>query len=275
VWRGNRGSTAEELEKRPEFQTFDFDILEKYCEDRCVKAKDPAQAGKWWHHGPHSEETEASFRRRMVSLKRWLGGLSASQRSHPQGMGRVMSWLNSLTFSQRSHPLRVVLVCHGGVMQEAFQFIPNAPNCGFRVFDVEPGGRTLHVSSGVWLEENDLTTPAFSVSSVTQQGKRVDGHLVYDIELRVGDDVFACSKRESELREGLHDMVRSSMTSEAHERFRLSGLFPRSSLIGRHHRDPSINIQDYLEQLAVAMGDSAFDADVARRVGDFLLEGRL
>jgi len=253
VWRGNRGSTAAELARRPEFDIFDFNTLEKYCEEHCVTAKDPTQAGKWWHHGPHGQETGASFRRRMVRLKRWLGGLCLS--------------------SDRGHPLRVVMVCHGGVMQEAFQVHPNAPNCGFRVFDIEPSGRTLHASTGSWLEETDLSDPAFQVFSVVQKEKRVNGHHLYDIELGVGDETFVCSKRESELREGLRDMVRRSMPSEVCERYRLRGRFPRWSPVG--HADPSIYIQDYLEQLAVAMGDGAFDAVLARRIDAFLLGGRL
>mmetsp|Transcript_23605 Transcript_23605/g.67668 ORF Transcript_23605/g.67668 Transcript_23605/m.67668 type:complete len:451 (-) Transcript_23605:58-1410(-) len=251
VWRGNRGSTAHELSRRPDLAFFDFRCLGIYCDEQRVGKKNQQWAEKWWHHGPHSQETEASFRRRMAKLKRWLGQ-------------------QALT---RPRPLKVLLVCHGGVMQEAFGYRPNAPNCGFRAFDIDPNGRTRRVADSEWVEDPNLREPMFHVLSVVQQSSRVDGHLLYDIELSVGYENFVFVARESELRERLHDLVASSMSAEAYERLRLRGLFPRYAPLGRS--DPAIYIQDYLEQLAIAMSDPAFDRRLVRQIDKYLLGGRL
>lgn len=250
VCRGNRGSTAGELAQRPEFNDiFDWSELGRYCEQRRVAVKDSTQAGKWWHHGPHNRETEGSFQRRTCQLKKWLGGSG-----------------------HRNVAPKTMLITHGGVMGEGFGF-STAPNCGFRVFDIAPGGATLHVSTGVWMDDDgSLADPIFKVYAVTRRDLRIDGHHVYDVELGVGMQAFMQTVRESQLRTAVHDVVKAQLPPETYARLRLGGKFPR---YGRISPDPSIHIQDYLEQLAIAMGDCGFARALAMHVDQHLLGNRL
>jgi len=253
--RGNRGSTAEELARRPEFSgVFDWGELVRYCEARRVAAKDASQAGKWWHHGPHDRETEGSFQRRMVRLRKWLGALAL--RAGPAAPG-------------------VLLVTHGGVMEEGFGYRPAAPNCAFRAFDVAPGGATLHISSNAWLEDSTVPDPVFQVYAVVRNESRSAGHHVYDVELGLGLETFTKTFRESQLRTTVHDVVKERLPRDTYSLLRLAGKFPRHAPCGRVPPDPSIHIQDYLEQLAVAMGNCGFAGGLARHVDEALLGGRL
>jgi len=126
--RGNRGSIADKLLEHSEFCMFDFGELSRYCDTCGVMSKHPRSRGKWWHHGPDSSESEDSFRRRCVNLRQWLGDLSS-------GGAR-----------------RVLMVSHGGVMEEAFACPATPPNCGFVVCDVWPCGATLRVSACEWVK---------------------------------------------------------------------------------------------------------------------------
>jgi len=122
------GSIADKLLEHSEFCMFDFGELSRYCDTCGVMSKHPRSRGKWWHHGPDSSESEDSFRRRCVNLRQWLGDLSS-------GGAR-----------------RVLMVSHGGVMEEAFACPATPPNCGFVVCDVWPCGATLRVSACEWVK---------------------------------------------------------------------------------------------------------------------------
>lgn len=252
VCRGNRGSTVNELKKQSEFNVFDFSEVDEYCQRRCVDSKDECQAGKWWHHGPHSEETEGSFARRMADLRKWLGDL----------------------VSTKQHPLHVIVVSHGGVMEEAFGYRPTAPNCGFRVFDITKGGATYWTSTNE-LVANHVVIPSFVVHSVVPQPDRVDGHREYKLEIGVGTDIFSQAIRESQLRSDVYDQVKTRLSSELYAELRLNGKFPSRVRINHSRSDPSIFLQDYLEELALAMSHVDFDANLIMQIDSVLLGGRL
>ncbi|CAJ1395646.1 unnamed protein product [Effrenium voratum] len=247
VSRGNRGSTVEELSCFPEFGVFDWKEVEEYCKHRRV------HDGKWWHHGPHSEETERSFRRRAVQLKKWLGRLQ----------------------DHRSAP-KVLMVCHGGIMQAAFDYQPHPPNCAFRVYDVDRSGRARHVAAEAWVASESLADPAFQVLSVVRLNEKVDGVTMFRVEIAVGQEEFYSDISENVLRDNLHDPVKEALPSELYDQFSLGGLFPSWwSWLNRARTDLSIYIQDYLEQLSVAMADVAFPKPCAKLVDELLLQGRL
>jgi len=93
--QGDRGSTAEELLRRfppDQYQQYDFSSLQTYCDERGLKG------GKWWVHvAGERYETTASFAHRAREFLRWLRGECAKRRAS-----------------------RVLLVSHGGFLQEAF-----------------------------------------------------------------------------------------------------------------------------------------------------------
>lgn len=249
VGRGNRGSTVEELSRSSDFSVFDWKEVEAYCQKRRVNA------GKWWHHGPHSEETESSFQRRAVRLKKWLGSLQ----DH---------W---------AVPLNVLLVSHGGIMQAAFDYQPHPPNCGFRVYDLQRTGVATHVARGQAVVRPDLLVdPAFEVLSVRRLPEKANGNTVFRVEVLVAQQEFFSDISENVLRERLHDPVKEGLSPELYEKYGLSGLFPSWwSWLNRARADLSIYIQDYLEQLALAMGDDGFPPTLAELVNQLLLQGHL
>lgn len=233
VGRGNRGSTVEET----------------YCEKHRVNA------GKWWHHGPHPEETESSFQRRAVRLKKWLGSLQDS-------------W---------GRDLNLILVSHGGVMQAAFDYQPHPPNCAFRVYDLQRDGRCKHVARNEDVYPHHLLAePCFVVCSVRRRPDKMNGSTVFAVEVEMEEGHFMLNLSENALREKLHDPVKAALSAELYERFGLAGLFPSWwSWLNRARADLSIYIQDYLEQLALAMGQEDFPWSVAELVHQVLLEGRV
>ncbi|CAJ1352157.1 unnamed protein product [Effrenium voratum] len=236
-----------ELSCFPEFGVFDWKEVDEYCKHRRV------HDGKWWHHGPHSEETERSFRRRAVQLKKWLGRLQ----------------------DHRSAP-KVLMVCHGGIMQAAFDYQPHPPNCAFRVYDVDRSGRARHVAAEAWVASESLADPAFQVLSVVRLNEKVDGVTMFRVEIAVGQEEFYSDISENVLRDNLHDPVKEALPSELYDQFSLGGLFPSWwSWLNRARTDLSIYIQDYLEQLSVAMADVAFPKPCAKLVDELLLQGRL
>lgn len=249
VGRGNRGSTVEELSRSPEFSLFDWKDVEAYCEKHRVNA------GKWWHHGPHPEETESSFQRRSVRLKKWLGSLQDT-------------W---------GRDLNVLLVSHGGVMQTAFDYQPHPPNCAFRVYDLQRDGRCKHVARNEDVHPNHLLAePRFAVCSVRRLPDKMNGSTVFRVEVDMDEGNFMLNLSENALREKLHDPVKAALSAELYERFGLAGLFPSWwSWLNRARADLSIYIQDYLEQLALAMGQEDFPWSVAELVHGVLLEGRV
>lgn len=248
VGRGNRVSTVEELSRSPEFSLFDWKDVETYCEKHRVNA------GKWWHHGPHPEETESSFQRRAVRLKKWLGSLQDT-------------WGD----------LNLILVSHGGVMQAAFDYQPHPPNCAFRVYDLQRDGRCKHVARNEEVNPNHLLAePRFAVCSVRRLPDKMNGSTVFGVEVDMEDGLFTLNLSENALREKLHDPVKAALSAELYERFGLAGLFPSWwSWLNRARADLSIYIQDYLEQLALAMGQEDFPWSVAELVHQVLLEGRV
>jgi len=254
VGRGNRGSTVEELSRSPDFSLFDWKEVEAYCETRRVNG------GKWWHHGPHHEETESSFQRRALRLKKWLGSLQDEWGSN----------------------LNVLLVSHGGVMQAAFDYQPHPPNCSFRVYDLQRTGACKHVARNeeIPLRCQLLNDPRFEVWSVRRLPDKVNGSSVFRVEVSSKDlgevpVTFFSDMSENVLREKLHDPVKEALSAELYDRYGLAGLFPSWwSWLNRARADLSIYIQDYLEQLALAMGDEDFPQTMADTVWALLLEGR-
>lgn len=93
--QGDRGSTAEELRRvfpQERYQQYDFSRLEQYCNERGIKE------GRWWvHKEDEHHESSASFGRRAEEFRAWLGAECA-----------------------RRGARRVLLVSHGGLLQQAF-----------------------------------------------------------------------------------------------------------------------------------------------------------
>lgn len=254
--RGNRGSTAEELSRgRLELREFDLDVLEAYCEEKRIGAKNLASEGKWWHHGPHSQETEGSFQRRCDELRRWLGSLATWKRDNA------------------ALPPHVIVVSHGGVMDEGFGYTPNAPNCGFRVFDVARNGKLLRVATGEHVHVGLLAEPDFYVLAVVPHEHQENMYSLYNVELRVGDHRFTLVVRESELRANVLDVVREGLAAEEYIRLGLGGKFP--DMVRLPVMEQSMYMQDYLQQLAIAMGDEAFPISLAQQIDNYLLGGLL
>ncbi|CAE7581445.1 unnamed protein product [Symbiodinium natans] len=252
--RGNRGTTSAMLLRRREFRIFDFRDVDTYCITRRVGASNTDHDGKWWHHGPHSEETASSFRRRAGRLKKWLGRLQ-------------ITW---------GWPLNVLMITHGGIMQTAFNYQPHPPNCAFRVYDVGQDGRAWHVASEEVIESEFPLEPVFEVLSVVRLPTKVSGQTMHKLELSVGSEVFFTELSEIVLRDQLHAKVKDGFSEELYEKFKLSGLFPSWwSWLNRARGDLSIYIQDYLEQLALAMAEPGFPEDIYELVDKRLLEGRL
>eukprot|EP00913_Durusdinium_trenchii_P032104 g30063.t2 len=215
VGRGNRGSTTsvscalsfespQELSRSSDFSVFDWKEVEAYCQKR--------------------RETESSFQRRAVRLKKWLGSLQ----DH---------W---------AVPLNVLLVCHGGIMQAAFDYQPHPPNCGFRVYDLQRTGVATHVARGQAVVRPDLLVdPAFEVLSVRRLPEKANGNTVFRVEVLVAQQEFFSDISENVLRERLHDPVKEGLSPELYEKYGLSGLFPSWwSWLNRARADLSIYIQE-------------------------------
>jgi hypothetical protein len=123
VARGDLGSSPDVLrkmfpnDKYPQFSNFN------------------SISDKWWEHGMEDGyETNESFSTRAIALRTWLGSLGST-----------------LTRKGDFPPL-ILLVSHGGILSETFQFSkdttsinserPNGKmqNCEIRVYDVAEGG---------------------------------------------------------------------------------------------------------------------------------------
>jgi len=159
-------------------------------------------------------------------------------------------------------------------MEEGFQYVPVAPNCGFRTFDVFRSGGLRRVATDELLPRDLVAPPAFQVHSVVRRANEDEGHTIYDIELGVGGELLMHKLRESELRKNLRDVVKSSMDTATYARFALGHKFP-DKVRPFGVQDPAMFIQDYLEQLAVAMADDKFPVSTATFVNGFLLGGLL
>lgn len=252
--RGNRGTTSALLLRRREFRIFSFTDVEDYCVARRVGASNRDHNGKWWHHGPHSEETSGSFLRRTVRLKKWLGRLQDA-----------WGW-----------PLNILMITHGGIMQTAFKYHPHPPNCAFRVYDVGRDGDAWHVASEDAIPSEFKLEPVFEVLSVVRLPTKVSGQTMHRLELSVGLQQFFVELSETALRDELHAKVKDGLSEDLYEKCRLSGLFPSWwSWLNRPRGDLSIYIQDYLEQLALAMAEPSFPEEIFELVDAGLLEGRL
>ena len=163
---------------------------EAYCQKRRVND------GKWWHHGPHSEETESSFQRRAVQLKKWLGQL---QDDAPTA------------------PLNVLLVTHGGIMQSAFGYQPHPPNCAFRVYDLWRSGVARHVARNEEVMSSDLLVePVFQVLAVRRLSDKAERGSVFRVELFLSEEFYS-ELSETVLREELHDPIKEQLSPELYD----------------------------------------------------------
>jgi len=106
VLQGNLGSLTSELSH--EYPMFDFSPVDEYCKQDGTN--------EWWrhHNGPNAFETSKSFEQRATIFRQWLAKLP-------------------LTRGTR----RAIIISHGGFLKECFGY-DQAPNCGFRVYDVLP-----------------------------------------------------------------------------------------------------------------------------------------
>lgn len=247
VGRGNRGSTAEELARTYGDElnlVFDLDSLGEYCNERCVGTT-PFRKGKWWHHGPHARETGDSFRRRCAKLRRWLGSLG-------QGCAGEFP--------------KVLLISHGGVLENCFDSHPSPPNCSFRVYDIAEDGGAVHVATQEKVKCSNilLHKPYFEVHMVRCH----IGHC--EITLGVDGECFSQTLSASELRSDIYDVVRKKLPPKDCSRLHLAKKIPKKIPLS----SGSLHIQDYLEQLAVAMVDPAFPHELLQYLDRCLLRGR-
>ena len=263
---GDRGSTATELRAQDRFSMFDMTPLDRYCEMRGIESTKKERFGRWWHHGTRSFETKGGFKRRCLELKQWL---AAIPRDIDEGVQTVL------------------VVSHGGVLRECFDFDP--PNCGFRVFDLLPDGTSIHVvtgqrKTGSFDGIGDSEETPFEVFSVSlcdgRDGYSSKGSPSSDPDLEVnlaldGEEATFVAK-ESVLRARIHEMVKTGMPSKEYNRYKLSGKFPPpayglTSMSSWGARDRlALDIHGYLDQLAAAMSDPSFPSAVRVEVMTYL-----
>jgi len=162
-------------------------------------------------------------------------------------------------------------------MEEAFSCCPTPPNCGFSAFDVRPCGATMRLTTGEWLVEPRTTPvePLFEVLSVIQQNNQQSGSNMYDIELKVGSECWTVNTTERDLRTDIYDFVCTSLPQDLDSAYQLAGKFPTRMRITSDLSDPSIYIQDYLEQLAIATCEKSFPPTLRAHIDRYLLGGRL
>merc|ERR1712192_307694 len=100
-----------------EYPMFDFSPVDEYCK--------PDGTDEWWrhHNGPHAFETNESFKQRASTFRQWLATLPSTK-----GTKHAM------------------IISHGGFLKECFEYA-DAPNCGFRVYDILPDSTAVRCNS--------------------------------------------------------------------------------------------------------------------------------
>merc|ERR1712137_318629 len=116
-----------------------------------------------------------------------------------------------------------------------------------------------------------LYKPHFEVHMVAEHKERIDNQVHYEVTSSVGGECFSHTLPASELRLDIHDVIREKLSSKEYQRLRLGRKFPCWRWVG----SMSLCIQDYLEQLAVAMVDPDFPQELVKHVDQCLFGGLL
>lgn len=149
-------------------------------------------------------------------------------------------------------------------MEEGFGHTWSLPNCAFSVFDIEAGGRAFNRVREYSFDPP--VTPAFEVATVGQRDR--DGHSVINVEVLLDSTTYLREMRLSEMRASLSDVIEKGMPEVSYTHYQLNGTFPARGLSSKIK--PALSIQDWLEQLSVAMGDANFPAELAEHVKQWI-----